>query len=229
MKRVIEAVIKIGGNMLVNHFDTIEPLFKTITGLGRHHRLVVTPGGGTLADEVRRMYRDLNLSELTAHNMAILAIDQMAFMINQFLERSQIVFDPSDARRTTKGHQIAIIAPFRLMHNRDPLPHSWSVTSDAIAAYIARTMRAEKLILVKDVDGIYSDDPKKVSNAALIEKTTASELIESMSEPTCIDKMVPRILRNSRVRAHIVNGLHPERVESIIKGENTRETFIRPS
>jgi aspartokinase-like uncharacterized kinase len=160
--------------------------------------------------------------------MAILAIDQMAFMINQFLERSRIVFDPSDARRATRGHQIAIIAPFRLMRNRDPLPHLWGVTSDSIAAYIARTMRAEKLILVKDVDGIFSDDPKKVKDVTLIEKTTASELIETMSKPTCIDKMFPKILRNSRVRTHIVNGLYPERVESILKGEPTRETFIRP-
>jgi aspartokinase-like uncharacterized kinase len=228
MKHAIEAVIKIGGNIMVNHHDAVEPLFKIISDLGKYHRLIVTPGGGSLADEVRRMYKEFNLSELTAHYMAILAIDQMAFMINQFLERSRIVFDPSDARRATKGHQIAIIAPFRLMHNRDPLPHLWGVTSDSIAAYIARTMRAEKLILVKDVDGIFSDDPKKVKDATFIEKTTASELIETMSKPTCIDKMVPKILRNSRVRTHIVNGLHPERVESILKGEPTRETFIRP-
>jgi aspartokinase-like uncharacterized kinase len=228
MKHAIEAVIKIGGNIMVNHHDAIGPLFKIISELGKYHRLIVTPGGGSLANEVRRMYNEFNLSELTAHYMAILAIDQMAFMINQFLERSRIVFDPSDARRATRGHQIAIIAPFRLMRNRDPLPHLWGVTSDSIAAYIARTMRAEKLILVKDVDGIFSDDPKKVKDVTLIEKTTASELIETMSKPTCIDKMVPKILRNSRVRTHIVNGLYPERVESILKGEPTRETFIRP-
>jgi aspartokinase-like uncharacterized kinase len=228
MKRVIEAVIKIGGNILVNHLGSAGPLFKTISELGRHHRLIVTPGGGSLADEVRRMYAKFNLSESTAHNMAILAIDQMAFMISQFLERSQIVFDPSDARRTTKGHQVAIIAPFRLMHNRDPLPHSWSVTSDSVAAYIARTMRAEKLILLKDVDGIYSDDPKKVKDATFVEKITASELIETMSKPTCIDKMVPKVLRNSKIRTHIVNGLYPDRLESILKGEPTRETLIRP-
>ncbi|WXG43756.1 MAG: hypothetical protein WED04_06910 [Promethearchaeati archaeon SRVP18_Atabeyarchaeia-1] len=228
MKRVIEAVIKIGGNILVNHFDSIGPLFRIISEQGKYQRLIVTPGGGSLANEVRRMYVEFQLSESTAHHMAILAMDQNAYMISQFLKGSRVVFDPSDARRTTKGHQVAIIAPFRLMLNRDPLPHSWGVTSDSIAAYVARSMRAEKLILVKDVDGIFSDDPKKVKDATLIEKTNANELIETMSKPTCIDKMVPKILRNSRVRTHIVNGLHPERVESILKGEPTKETFIRP-
>ena len=98
MKRLIHAVIKIGGNILVNHLDSIEPLFKIISDMGKHSRIVVTPGGGTLADEVRRMYKELKLSESTAHYMAVLAVDQMAFMIGQFLERSRVVFDTSDAR-----------------------------------------------------------------------------------------------------------------------------------
>jgi aspartokinase-like uncharacterized kinase len=174
------------------------------------------------------MHKECNLSDFTAHLMAILAIDQNAFMINQFLEGSRVVFDLSDAKRTTKGHRVAVLAPFRLMFNRDPLPHSWNVTSDSIAGYIAKSIRAEKLILLKDVDGIYTDDPKKVNDANLIEKVTASELMETMTKPTCIDKMLPKVLRYSKIKAHIVNGLFPERLESILKGEPTRETLIMP-
>jgi aspartokinase-like uncharacterized kinase len=229
MKREISAVIKVGGNILLNHRDSIKPLFSTIFELGKNLRLIVTPGGGSLADEVRRMHKECNLSDSTAHFMAILAIDQNAFMINQFLEGSRVVFDLSDAKRTTKGHRVAVLAPFRLMFNRDPLPHSWNVTSDSIAGYIAKSVRAEKLILLKDVDGMYTDDPKKVNDASLIEKVTASELVETMTKPTCIDKMLPKVLRYSKIKAHIVNGLFPERLESILKGEPTRETLIMPS
>jgi len=228
MKREINAVIKVGGNILLNHVDSIKPLFRTISEQGKFLRLIVVPGGGSLANEVRRMHKEYKLSDSTAHFMAILAIDQNAFMINQFLEGSKVVFDPSDARRTTKGHQVAILAPFRLMLNRDPLPHSWSVTSDSIAAYVAKTVKAEKLILLKDVDGIHTEDPKEVKDARLIEKVTAGELIETMTKPTCIDKMLPKVLRYSRVKAHIVNGLFPERLESILKGDPTRETLIMP-
>lgn len=85
------------------------------------------------------------------------------------------------------------------------------------------------VILLKDVDGLYTDDPKRVMDATLIEKTTANELIEKMTRPTCIDKMLPKILRNSRVRVHIVNGSFPERLENILKGEPTIETVILPS
>ena len=229
MKRDISAVIKVGGNILTDHFESINPLFKIIFEQGKFLRLIVVPGGGTLADEVRRMHSGYKLSDFTAHFMALLAMDQNAFMINQFLEGSRVVFDPSDARRTTKGHRVAILAPFRLMLNRDPLPHSWNVTSDSIAAYIAKTVRAEKLILLKDVDGIFTADPKKTQDSSLIERVTASELIETMTKPTCIDKMLPKVLRNSRVKAHVINGLFPERLESILKGVATRETLILPA
>jgi aspartokinase-like uncharacterized kinase len=229
MRREISAVIKVGGNILLNHSDSIKPLFSTIFELGKNLRVIVIPGGGSLANEVRRMHKECNLSDSTAHLMAILAMDQNAFMINQFLEGSRVVFDLSDAKRTTKGHRVAVLAPFRLMFNRDPLPHSWNVTSDSIAGYIAKSVRAEKLILLKDVDGICTDDPRKVNDASLIEKVTASELIETMTKPTCIDKMLPKVIRHSKFKTHIVNGLFPERLENILKGEPTRETIIVPS
>jgi aspartokinase-like uncharacterized kinase len=228
MKREIRAVIKVGGNILLNHIDSIKPLFHIMFEQGKHLRLVVIPGGGTLANEVRRMHKEYNLSDSTSHFMALLALDQNAFMINQFLEGSRVVFDPSDARRTTKGHRVAILAPFRLMLNRDPLPHSWNVTSDSIAGYVAKSIGAEKLILLKDVDGIFTEDPKEVKDASFIEKVTASELIETMKKTTCIDKMLPKVLRFSRIKAHIVNGLFPERLESILKGDHTKETLIMP-
>lgn len=228
MKREISAVIKVGGNILLRHTNSIKPLFHTIFEQGKFLRLIVVPGGGSLANEVRRIHRECNLTDSTAHFMAVLAIDQNAFMINQFLEGSRVVFDPSDARRTTKGHRVAILAPFRLMLNRDPLPHTWNVTSDSIAAYIAKTVKAEKLILLKDVDGIYTQDPKKSQDTTFIEKVTASELIETMTKPTCIDRMLPKVLRYSRLRTHIVNGLFPERLESILRGDPTRETLIMP-
>jgi len=229
MKRDIDAIIKIGGSVFANCRDSIQPLFRTISALGRNYKLVATPGGGSFADEVRRVYKEFNLSESTAHWMAILATNQMAFMINEFLEGSRVVIDVSDARRVTKGHRVPILAPFRLMFNRDPLPHTWGVTSDSIAAYIAKSMRARLLILLKDVDGIYSDDPKKVKEATLIGKITASELIQDSNKPTCVDKMLPKVLRNSRVRTHIINGSFPERLESILKGEATRGTVIIPT
>jgi acetylglutamate kinase len=39
------------------------------------------------------------------------------------------------------------------MRAADPLPHSWDITSDSIAAFIAGALGAGELILLKPVDG----------------------------------------------------------------------------
>jgi len=40
------------------------------------------------------------------------------------------------------------------MQNLDETPESWDITSDSISGLVARELTAEKLILVKMVDGI---------------------------------------------------------------------------
>ncbi|MGH7649286.1 MAG: hypothetical protein ACREND_14305, partial [Gemmatimonadaceae bacterium] len=39
--------------------------------------------------------------------------------------------------------------PYRWLRARDPLPHSWDVTSDSIAAWVAGELHARRLVLVK--------------------------------------------------------------------------------
>jgi aspartokinase-like uncharacterized kinase len=39
------------------------------------------------------------------------------------------------------------------MRSADPLPHSWEVTSDSIAAWLAGALGAHRVVLVKPVAG----------------------------------------------------------------------------
>jgi hypothetical protein len=42
-----------------------------------------------------------------------------------------------------------VLAPSRWMRSADVLPHTWEVTSDSIAAYVAGALDAAQLILIK--------------------------------------------------------------------------------
>jgi aspartokinase-like uncharacterized kinase len=44
---------------------------------------------------------------------------------------------------------LPILAPSTWLRRSDPLPHSWDVTSDSIAAWVAGEVGAERLVLAK--------------------------------------------------------------------------------
>jgi dihydroneopterin aldolase len=44
---------------------------------------------------------------------------------------------------------LAVLAPHAWLRAADPLPHSWDVTSDSIAAWVAGALGAAALVLVK--------------------------------------------------------------------------------
>ena len=46
-----------------------------------------------------------------------------------------------------------MLAPFEWLRREDPLPHSWEVTSDSVAAWVARVTASGHLVLVKPGSG----------------------------------------------------------------------------
>ena len=42
-----------------------------------------------------------------------------------------------------------MLAPYRWLREADPLRHTWDITSDSIAAWIAGQLAAERLVLIK--------------------------------------------------------------------------------
>ncbi len=49
-----------------------------------------------------------------------------------------------------------MLAPYRWLRAADPLPHSWEVTSDAIAAWLAGELRARRVVLIKPAHALDS-------------------------------------------------------------------------
>ncbi len=111
------------------------------------------------------------------------------------------------------------------MLQKDPLENSWDVTSDSIATFVAIQSRAAKILLVTDVDGIFTKDPKKHSDAELIPKFAAEKLLKLASR-TSVDKFLPKLLLKTQIDCYVVNGKYPERLEAILAGQETVCTRI---
>jgi aspartokinase-like uncharacterized kinase len=122
---------------------------RTLGAAARRHRIVVVPGGGRFADAVRLADRRFRLGDSAAHWMAILAMDQYGHLLADLAPEARLV----RSRRELAPGRLNVLAPSVWLRRADPLPHSWAVTSDSIAAWFARTLRVRRLLLVKHADG----------------------------------------------------------------------------
>lgn len=221
----MDAIIKVGGS-LAEDPAALRALCNKLGEIAKKYGIVVVPGGGKFADVVRELDQQYALSADISHRMAILGMDQFGLLLSQIIPDSCAVYLLNDAKQLSDIRVVPIFLPSRLMFQKDPLEHSWDVTSDSIAAYIASRLNADKVILVTDVDGIFTSDPKKHSDAKLIKELSASELLK-LVQRTSVDRFLPKLLLETRMDCYVVNGAYPERIEAILAGQHTICTLVK--
>jgi aspartokinase-like uncharacterized kinase len=145
---VIDAVVKVGGALL-GLDDALTSTLSALERASRAHSLVIVPGGGPFADAVRAVDQRHSLSSDDAHWMAILGMEQFGILLASRIRNAELVHRPGEIARALALGKLPVLAPYRWIREADPLPHSWDVTSDSIAAWIASEIGAQQLILVK--------------------------------------------------------------------------------
>ena len=152
------SVIKIGGRL-----GTIPGVLNRVCAAvgeaSRGRALLVVPGGGPFADAVRDFDGIVGLSAEAAHWMAILAMDQYAHVLADRIAGAVLVEEPGAVSEVVQAGKVAVLAPSRWMQSADVLPHSWEVTSDSIAAFVAGALGAERLVLIKPTEKGSPVDP----------------------------------------------------------------------
>jgi aspartokinase-like uncharacterized kinase len=219
------AVVKIGGSLAL-HPEKLRALCAKLSEVSKKHNVVVVPGGGEFADAVRNLDRRFNLSCAASHRMAILGMDQYGFLLSDLLPQSIVLNRLENMQMILEVGKLPVFLPSNFLLSEDPLEKTWDVTSDSIAVYFAGKLHATKAVLVTDVDGVYTCDPKKFSDAKLISKLSAQELL-TMNKRTSVDKFLPKLLLQLRIECFVVNGFYPDRVESILGGRETVCTKIQ--
>lgn len=215
----IDLVCKIGGSL--SRPEILGPLLKTLEVLRSEYRVLVVPGGGAFADTVRTESAIFQLGDTTSHWMAILAMDQYGYLLADLGQATRPVKTLAEVEEAVRDKALPIFLPSTLLLATDPLPHSWDVTSDAIAAYIAVQLEAELLVLLKDVDGVLTADPREEPSAVLIPRLGLSHLVEH----ACVDAAFVKEAARLR-RCWILNGQHPERLITLLRSGKSVGTEI---
>lgn len=173
-------VVKVGGSLLALP-SFLASVIRTIGVCSEERRLLVVPGGGPFADAVRELDRRRGLSNDDAHWMAVAAMDRSAHLMAERLEAGRVVDSPSGVLNALDDGNVPVLAPARWLRQTDPLPHTWDVTSDSIAAWAAGRVGARHLVLVKPPGaGVYSSESSRVISGGLVDACFAQALPRGM-------------------------------------------------
>ncbi|HEX2448147.1 MAG TPA: hypothetical protein VHK26_08170 [Methyloceanibacter sp.] len=113
--------------------------------------IIVVPGGGALADEVRACQSQLGFGDRSAHRMALLAMDQLAWAVAGLRPGFAVGATEDELRAVLAKNDVAVWAPYALIAERTDIEASWRLTSDSLALWLAGRIGAERCYLIKSI------------------------------------------------------------------------------
>jgi 5-(aminomethyl)-3-furanmethanol phosphate kinase len=217
---MIESVFKVGGKLIRG--NRLRKLCLHLEKIGCRRRILLVPGGGPFADTVRAQDTRYGLSDGAAHWMAILAMDQYGHFLADLIPRSKLVRTIVEAKKIAGSGRVPVLLPFEMMYCKDPLPQRWSVTSDSISAWVAKIAQAPMLVLLKDVDGLYSVNSGKEGGGKMLEDIRLDQLSASKG----VDPYFAKIMKTIPLKLWVINGQEPERAGELMSKGWTRGTRL---
>ncbi len=208
-------VVKIGGSISIgengpirSYFERLVPVLKKVK---EENELYVVIGGGKIA---RNYYN--SIKDLLPHDQAEWVLIDILHANGRTLA---YLIDAKFAERESDVNGAPLVASgFEPGHS-----------SDGTAAIIAEKVRADKIIILTDVDGVYTKDPKKIEDAELIESIKFEDAL-SLSQDGApvnygvVDKTALEIISKNRITTHIV-GSDPENIIRVLNGEKIGTTI----
>ena len=182
-------VVKLGGSLFQS-----DGLIKSLNSLEKNYAdksVVIVPGGGAFADQVRLAQHRWQFDDNTAHRMAILAMQQMALLINGLKGDFSIAGSVTDIKKQSVRAEdflpVLIWSPDIVELDKAGIKPSWENTSDSLAAWLAKMVSAKELILVK---------------SAMID---ASLSMEQLAEQNIVDKGFCDFVRHASFKVRVIN------------------------
>lgn len=148
-------VYKVGGSL----FDWPE-LFSRLAELlrGERRRPLLIAGGGGAADIVRGWDRVHRLGEERSHRLAIKSLGLGETLLADGVDETTVVGDRGEAGEAWRTGRTPVLCVDRFLADEEAtgsetLPHTWDVTSDSIAAWVATRWPAELTLLKSTTPG----------------------------------------------------------------------------
>ena len=226
-------VVTIGGRSIVDRgAGAILPLVDELRAAFGDHRMLIATGAGIRARHVLGVALDLGMPTGVLASLAATEAEQNGHIVAALLAADGVSYLP----HTTVGHQLAAhlaaspaavsngYPPYELFEFPPPVGKLPLHRTDSGAFLIADAYGAERVVFVKDVDGVYTRDPATAAEgeAELIARVGARELLALDLPALPIDRVVLELLGRAKHQKEIqiVNGLVRGNVTKALAGEH---------
>ncbi len=230
-------IIQIGGRSIMDRGrSALLPLLEEVVANQSEHRMIIGVGAGVRTRHIFSVGLDLGLP--TGALAALSAKDsaQNAYMVSCLLAQHGFVYLEAPfvvqllpAMLAAAGGAVFNGIPPYSLWEHPPLlgklpPHG----SDAGSYLVAEVFGARSMIFLKDVEGLYTADPKTDSGAEFIPEIRAQELMDRRLPTLPLEPAVLELLTRARLArsVRIINGLAPGNLSRALRGENVG-TLIR--
>lgn len=146
-------VVKVGGS-LYDH-PRLGPGLRAYLDRLDAPKVLVVAGGGGFADVVRELDRCHRLGEERSHDLALMGTWVAGFTLKALLGLPENCFTGRLDWWEHQRHRVGVLLADRFLKGYEervaPVPHTWAVTTDAIAGYAAGVANA-RLVLLKSAD-----------------------------------------------------------------------------
>jgi len=182
-------VIKLGGSLLSS--GSLKEWLSIIVEHGAG-KVVIVPGGGIFVDQVRDAQQKLKFDDKAAHQMALLAMEQYAHLLQSYAPDLSLSDSIEEIEKAISLNQVPVWLPFKMINPCQDVSINWNLTSDSLAIWLADKLNVEHTMLVKSVSASNTDygnaKARQLSESEMVDKDFPEFVKKSESAIWWLDK-----------------------------------------
>jgi molybdenum storage protein len=231
-------VVKIGGSSIVDHGATrVLPIIDVLQRILQTERIIVGAGGGARSRHVYSIGLDLGMPTGILAELSSADAYGNANILGTLLAPYGVVAIPPEMFghllplfiQTARGVVFSGMPPYKLWEHPPTAGRIPPHRTDSGCFLVAEGFGCKSLTLVKDVDGVFTEDPKTHPAAEFIPAATVSELRDRRLSTLPFDPALLDLLETAHLveRFQVVNGTRPELLERAVRGDHVGTIVYR--
>ncbi|MBU2589433.1 MAG: UMP kinase [Nanoarchaeota archaeon] len=223
MKKVI--VISLGGSRIIPDkvdINFLKQFKKVIDKISKKTKVVVCTGGGKIARDYIQALKNFKVENKKQSLVGISATRLNARLVAAILNANEeILTKISQVKKLLKKYDVVVCGGIKP-----------GITSDGVTAEIAKFVKADALVNITNVKGLYDKDPRKFKNAKFIPEIShenfakiISKVKEEPGQHFVLDSLAAKITQENKIKVVILKDI--KQLQNYLENKKFIGTIIK--